>query len=933
MKQTTLPALLLLALLAASAAGCSKELPDDRLASASATQTTTGSTSESQLAYILENSVPGQVLIKLKEGETGSLKPNAKGKAIMQSLPTPTQSALMSVGARSMIRLFPDVPGYTELVHKEGLDRWMIVIYDGDKTVPEAMQMLQASEAFEVVEPNLRKVHIGVGEAAPMTLAETDLTLRDPDQENPVNDPYLDRQWHYFNRGPKSGNTAVAGADINLFEAWKTQSGKRNVVVCIVDGGIDYTHEDLDGRVDLDRSFNFVIAEDGESYKGDHGIPVYPDEGGHGTHVAGTVGAINNNGIGVCGVAGGDGSEGSGVTLISAQVFGLNHEDTAPGSEGIYWGATHGAVISQNSWGYPYPGPGYLPRNDKEAIDFFVDYAGCDPKTGEQLPDSPMKGGVVNFAAGNDGLNFVAYPGSYERVIGVTSMSWSFKASVFTTHGEWADIMAPGGDQETYGIPGGVLSTVPAAQYNTPYAFMQGTSMACPHVSGVCALIVSEFGGPDFTADMLREKLLHSTRPYDINTLGSGNVKGNIEGRLGVGYIDAAVALRTNPKKGPEKPVLTMPEVGYYDADFAFKAVSNPNSGREGDVAHHYKVYFKEGKDLSADELMAEPMKAFVGGEDLPAGTDFGGRLRKLKDDTAYSVLVVAYDAFENGTPSDPVTFTTKLNLPPTVTEGLPENKIILLSIGEEQFTLNVNEPDGHKWDFKLTGDTRGVSIKKDGDKLNVTLQPYQPAEGDYTFVVTLSDEYGKESSYEITYSLVKYKAPAFTGSIEEMLIGINGGVVNLPLGDKVSYISVLPMTFSAKSADTRVLDVSVDGEALVLTPKAKGTSSISVTADDTVRQASTTFKVTVVSDTEATVMLLYPMPVKTKLNMMLHPSITKATVKISSIRGELLINKSVLPSADHMATLNVSSLSAGSYVLTVLADGREPFKTGFVKY
>lgn len=92
----------------------------------------------------------------------------------------------------------------------------------------------------------------------------------------------------------------------------------------------------------------------------------------------------------------------------------------------IKYGTDNGAVISQNSWGFEYPGPSQIPASIREAIDYFIKYAGCD-NNGNQLPDSPMKGGMVIFAAGNDDKDFKSYPSAYPPVVSVSAMAPDFK--------------------------------------------------------------------------------------------------------------------------------------------------------------------------------------------------------------------------------------------------------------------------------------------------------------------------------------------------------------------------------------------------------------------------------------------------------------------------------------------------------------------------
>ena len=143
------------------------------------------------------------------------------------------------------------------------------------------------------------------------------------------NDPQLFWQWHYINNADQAvGTETVAGADINVAEAWKLTGGDPRVIVAIVDGGVKYNHPDLaanmlineaelsgqpgvdddgNGYVDDIYGYNFAVDTGEISYDS-------TDDGGHGTHVAGTVAAVNNNGIGVCGVAGGTGNN-DGVRL------------------------------------------------------------------------------------------------------------------------------------------------------------------------------------------------------------------------------------------------------------------------------------------------------------------------------------------------------------------------------------------------------------------------------------------------------------------------------------------------------------------------------------------------------------------------------------------------------------------------------------------
>lgn len=150
-------------------------------------------------------------------------------------------------------------------------------------------------------------------------------------------DPRFNEQWHYHNTGQQAGSV---DADIDLPEAWDIIKGNSNVIVAIIDEGIQHTHPDLAANMWL-YGYNFITNSSNRR------------PGNHGTHVAGTVAANTNNNTGVSGIAGGDGS-GNGVRLMSCQVF--NGSNSGGFHTAMIWAADNGATISQNSWGYTTAG-------------------------------------------------------------------------------------------------------------------------------------------------------------------------------------------------------------------------------------------------------------------------------------------------------------------------------------------------------------------------------------------------------------------------------------------------------------------------------------------------------------------------------------------------------------------------------------------------
>lgn len=462
------------------------------------------------VTYARQAVVPGILKVKFNESFTGRIEECGASVGILCADTKATPTPFRKFRPLSMHRLFEYAGEYEPRTRAAGLNRWYVLEFDAAVDLAEAELSFHGAEEVEAVEYQLvAKVNA-----------------------EPFNDPQLPSQWHYHNPGTAAGT--VAGCDINVYPVWQAYApGAADVVVGVVDEGIDTSHPDLAAN---------IWTEPGTGIHGRNfvtGGAITPDE--HGTHVAGTIAAVNNNGIGVSGVAGGDAARGiSGAKLMSCQIF--YGDKSADGAPAIKWSADHGAIISQNSWGYPADqnGDGMISDSEiawmknytisgslKDAIDYFIKYAGCD-NDGNQLPDSPMKGGVVIFAAGNDNMPYGPPGSGYDPIINVSAVGADYKRAYYSNYGPWCDIAAPGGDAyKGYQI----LSTLPGGRYGT----MQGTSMACPHVSGVAALIVANMGGSGFTCQDLEEILLGSARPEEIKRLNTEE--------LGVGMVSAADAV------------------------------------------------------------------------------------------------------------------------------------------------------------------------------------------------------------------------------------------------------------------------------------------------------------------------------------------------------------------------------------------------------
>ena len=859
--------------------------------------------------------VRGRINVKLEKGANQALPTSAKGNVEIQSVPSAMASAMKYAGAYKMERVFKPAGIYEKRTIAEGLDRWYTIYFDESKDVAEVLQQFNKAAGVEYAERVLpiarpkftAKPYTG---PAPQT--------RNQPTASAFNDPLLAKQWHYYNDGSISPR-AKKGADCNLKPVWeKYTTGKSNVIVAVVDGGIDITHEDLvdnlyinekekngqagvdddgNGFVDDVYGYNFVEAKDVV------GGTIQPDNDGHGTHVAGTVAARNNNGKGVAGVAGGNGTPDSGVRLMSCQIF-RGKDEQGDAAAAIKYAADNGAVICQNSWGYSSTsGVTTMPKLLKEAVDYFIKMAGCD-ENGQQRANSPMKGGVVVFAAGNENKEFAAYPACYPPAVSVSAMAWNFAKSSFSNYARWITIMAPGGDQDTFGTEGGILSTVPKSKVPSGYAYFQGTSMACPHVSGIAALIASYFGRQGFTNDELKSRLITAYRPFNIDELNPA-----YKGKLGKGYIDAEAAFESDTKIAPEKVgTLTL------TPDFVDITAEWSIAKDEDKTAAFYRLY------ISPNDLTAENLKDMSFKEINGMGHSLGEKLRftfdNLKDNKAYSIAVVAVDRWGNLSEPAIQKCTTKLNHAPEVT-NFPEEVIELNNNERKTFSFNVADPDGHNWDIRAIGETKGVSYSINQATVTVSIVPVLQA-GSYTCTFVLTDDLGAKSEKSFTFKVIPYMPPKLEQPFANYIVGLDEGSLNISL--KGHYTgSGSQLSYKANVANGGIASAQVSNDQLQVKPLARGITRINVLASDG-RQTSSdgSFQVRVVERKSAPVYAVYPIPAKKDINALLNPEVTQAEFVISSTVGEQLMSATVTPDKNSVATLDLSKLRPGTYKLTV---------------
>lgn len=597
-----------IAMVALALTGCSDSL------------STIGSSDGNSETTIPADAEAGELLIKFSPEmsdilDQAQLSKTRAGKATRSGIPS-TDEVLDILGSYSFERVFP-VDANTEARTREaGLHLWYTVKFNKGTDLKAAAERLKQLGEISKVQTNGRIKRAYNTDSKRIYLSDKALQQKSTRSaaEGEPNDPGFASQWHYRNLGEdhydfeKLNNNQVgakAGCDVNALEAWKTCTGDPSIIVAILDEGVMYTHPDLAANMWCNPGETTQGAKtdgDGNGYDGDlHGYNFVTESGditwtdandtGHGTHVAGTIAAVNNNGKGVCGVAGGDGTPNSGVKIMSCQVFsGQNSVTLAGEARAIKYAADNGAVILQCSWGYNSSESsiinGYTPGPatekewaetyplEKEALDYFINNAGS--------PNGVIDGGIPVFAAGNEYAGNPAFPGAYSKCVCVSSVAADFTPACYTDFGSLVTLSAPGGDLDYYSKigeqedeywaetteqKGAVLSTM--IQNGQPaYGYMEGTSMACPHVSGVAALGLAyaaktnrHYRAADFVALMKKSvKELDShyqngaTKTYYMNhsTVGASPEIVQLSkyiGKMGAGLIDAAQLLNNIKNK------------------------------------------------------------------------------------------------------------------------------------------------------------------------------------------------------------------------------------------------------------------------------------------------------------------------------------------------------------------------------------------------
>jgi len=310
------------------------------------------------------------------------------------------------------------------------------------------------------------------------------------------NDAHYPIQWPLNNTGqmyPESGwynhPPGTPDSDIDAPEAWDLYTGSSEVVVAVVDTGVDYTHRDLDDNMwvnEAELAGTAGVDDDGNGYIDDicgydflHEDSDPKDDNGHGTHISGTIAAEGNNGLDIVGVCWR--ARIMALKFLSWQGSG----ETADAVPAFYYAVENGADVISNSWG-----GGFYLQSLRGAIDY-----------------AHSQGVIMVASAGNDNTDSPQYPAYYEHMIAVAATNSNDDKAPFSNYGDWVDIAAPGVDILSLRASG----TAPGTVYDRYTTIGSGTSMACPHISGACALLLSV--NPTLTNEDVYDVLMETVDP------------------------------------------------------------------------------------------------------------------------------------------------------------------------------------------------------------------------------------------------------------------------------------------------------------------------------------------------------------------------------------------------------------------------------------
>lgn len=852
----------------------------------------------------------GFVILQVSEELAARLEEKTDTKGEVASIGVKSSDdILMSMGVKSMTRTFPYAGKFEPRTRKAGLHLFYDVTFDEKVPLTRAQSDFTKIDGVVAVElrPQATRGNFQVIDA------ETVATPERMGGSTFFNDPKLKQQWHYYNDGTYRGE---AGCDVNVEPVWRNYTvGSNEVIVCVVDGGIDLDHEDLEYNIwvnEAELNGNDGVDDDRNGFVDDiHGYDFVDGKeiigDSHGTHVAGTIGAVNNNEIGVCGIGGGDYLNNiPGVRLQSAQVF-VGNKSASNFGKAIKYGADAGAVISQNSWGYQdaegnsistiYP-------SDEAAVDYFRTNAGMD-ENGEQV--GPMKGGIVIFAAGNSNLPYGS-PGMIDDVIAVSSVGADYTRAYYSNYGSWTDIAAPGGGNND------ILSTGP----NNTYTMAQGTSMACPHVSGVAALIVSRHGGPGFTAEQLWDMLLDNANPVIYE---NGRNEKFID-KLGKGLVDANASIAAGSKIAPDAVTDLALETKGRNLLLTWTVPADEDDLKPG----YFNVYYSTTEFSNDFDRANRPshINSIRVSNLSEAGETISYLLTGLNANTTYYLTIDAQDNSKNLSAMHAVlSESTTTNSNPVIDREPIDLQIRYADVIKE--VVNFSDPDMDEVTWELQKTTSSLMAKEDEyGQVTLTFTGMNDVAGEYNATFLVTDAYGAVTTLDIHFTIVTNQAPVLNGAIPAVILENTGKTVEF---DATPYIfdadgEILNYTFAMNPSG--VVRVTNNGNNISIYAIKYGNTKVTVTASDKAgERVQTEFDVVVLNPGKE--VTCYPNPVTNGTLYVRTSTLASQTVEVilSNANGATVHENNYQISATEPAAIDMSAMAAGAYTVTLNFDGK----------
>jgi len=846
--------------------------------------------------------IPGTLIVLFDDDMTTTVEQSAsEGLLVTRSMAL--NEWIDALGVVEMERLFPEAGEFEARTREAGLHRWYRIVFD-----PSRATVTKAGEALSLVPGVL--------------VTESDRKIEP--RSYPFNDPLFKYQWHFLNTG-SFGLNYTPGVDVNCVPVWEKYTvGCSDVIVAVVDQGVDLTHEDLSGNTiagGTEGSWNFA-----------HGDAVITP-GDHGTHVAGTIAAVNNNKTGVCGIAGGDAKENvGGVRILSCQIFTTDDSGSGSSANAIKWAADHGAVIVNNSWGYSYssykdesekraaaqhdhkfflqPNAGAYTHSLKSAVDYVNKYAGMDA-SGDQV--GPMAGGVCFFSAGNDAWEFGS-PACYPEAVAVGAVGASGDRAYYSSYGDWVDLSAPGGDTK---VDRKVQSTIVGG-----YDVKQGTSMACPHVSGVAALVVSYYGGAGFTREMLLTRLLEGA---NYSVIPTGDEIGGLVDALGaILYMDG--------------------EAPYPVTDYAASADNNTiflswavTGSEQGLPAYRYRYYAARSeaalREMDPNHPGADIASGSVQVGEKEIGDAMEGRLTDLSFNTLYYVTICAFDSGGAASGLAPVQeVRTGVNHPPQIsTDTVGPFRVRAHETLEIPYSIT--EPDGHSFTVSFTsgsGADSYVYTPTSSPNCVVRIAGPRGEAGTFTARLSATDAYGESASVDIPYTILENHAPENTATLPDLLLYGKDAPVSFDLQDYMADPDGEELQFDFSIADRKVLYLKRNKTVLTGNSLGFGLTDVAVSGTDAKGLAATqTFRVLVRE--EGVAFALYPNPVTDILHIATGAEKEPVSVRVTGATGALVYEGTQDASAFSPAEVDFSACASGKYNVRI-SFGGETFNRTVIK-